>query len=158
MAHSPWWHAEGCIWHSVQEYQLVWGATLPQAFTSSFILLRCQQLTLLCATQLHRWALKFNRGYLIFFFLYVFFHGCIRKSRRTDLSSPFPQLLQSLLQSEMLESALCLLKAIPEGVCSRTCFYSPSSPPITCIEDWLAQQPTWSFWQLLPEQLLAGEL
>lgn len=101
VAHSPRWPAEGCVWHSVQENQLVWGGTPPQAFTSASILLRSRQLVTLCATQLHRLALKFNRETIWFSSLCASFHGRIRKPMRRDLPNPFPRLPWLLLQLEM---------------------------------------------------------
>lgn len=159
VAQSPRWPAEGCVWHRVQENQLVWGGTQPQAFTSSSSSFRSGQLVTLCATWLHRLALRFNTETIWFSSL---FKPPFMEGLESLWGELYPILFLSFLgpscNHRCLESALYLLSAVPEGVCSHTCFYSPSSPPISVARsDWHGSQPG-LFWQLLLEQVLSGEL
>lgn len=93
----------------MQENELVWGRTSPQASTSASSSLKSEQLVTLCVTQLHRLALKFNRLYLFFFSLYASFPGRIRESMKRDLLNPFLQLPWPLLQPEMF--GVCFISA-----------------------------------------------
>lgn len=151
VVHSPWWCAK-CRRTSLC-------GTWPQTFTSASSSLKSEQLVTLCATQLHRLALKFNTESICFsFFLMPPFMGGLESLWREIYSILFSSFLGPSWNQRCLESAFYLLSTISEGVCSHTYFYSSSSPPIARGQEWLAQQPTWAFWQLLPKQLLAGEL